>query len=101
MFPALLGFPALFLAILLTILGIWKRWFLLPILSAILTLPMSYYLHGSSDLRWVIWLVPLGLLGSAYAIRQGKRRLAWVMLLPLVLVVMLIIPVAMWVQFGQ
>jgi hypothetical protein len=90
-----IGFPASILAVILAGIGVWRKIFWLPVLAALLSLPIGFYLQGSSDLGLLVWLVPLSLLGAAYSLRRENTRLAWILLLPaLLLFLMLLIALA-------
>ncbi len=91
-----IGFPAFILAVILAGIGVWRKIFWLPALAALLSLPISFYLQGNSDLGLLVWLVPLSLLGAAYSLyRENNTRLGWILLLPaLLLFLMLLIALA-------
>ncbi len=92
-----IGFPAFILAVILAGIGVWRKIFWLPVLAALLSLPMGIYLQSNSDLGLLVWLVPLSLLGAAYSLRRENKnaRLGWILLLPaLLLFLMLLIALA-------
>ncbi len=98
---ATLIFPAFILAVVLGVLGAWRKTFWVLVLSAVLSLPMAYYLAGSSDFGLLAWLMPLATFGAAYALRQNKPRLVWVLLLPMLgTVVLLILALTAWLTLG-
>lgn len=96
---ASLTIPALFLALLLAIFGVWrqKRWF--PVVAAVLISPSAWYMTSNTDFGLLAWLLPISLLGAAFAIHKGIRWLAWVLLLPLLGAFLLfVIAVLAWVN---
>lgn len=98
---ASLIFPAFILALGIAIFGVWRKNFWVLIISAVLTVPMVIYLAGTSDFRLFAWLIPLALVGSAFAVQKQKTRLAWALLLPLLLtLLMLILGIAAWLSVG-
>ncbi len=86
-----IGFPAFILAIALAIIGVWRKIFWLPVLATLLSVPFGFYLQSNSDLGLLVWLVPLSLLGAAYSLRKGNSRLAWILLLPGVLLFLMLV----------
>jgi dolichol kinase len=76
------GFPAVFVSLVLSVLGVLKDKFWLVILGAILFIPFSYYLNGSPGLRGFAILLPLFQMGSAAAVREKNRLWAWLLLVP-------------------
>jgi hypothetical protein len=78
----LFGFPAVGLSLLVSVLGILmeKPW--LVIVGAILFAPFSYYLNGAPGSLGLPIFLPLFQVGSAAAIREKKKRWAWLLLLP-------------------
>lgn len=94
-------FPAFILAVVLGVLGAWRKMVWVLVLSAVLSLPMAYYLAGTSDLGLLAWLIPLATFGAAYALHQNKPRLAWVLLLPMLgTVLLLALALTAWLTLG-
>ena len=82
-----LGFPAGIISLLLSGLGIWKKWIALLIIAGILTVPFMFYLSIASGLP--LYLLGLLQFGAAYAVRKQKIGLAWGLLIPLLLATLL------------
>ena len=78
-----LTIPALLVALGLGIFGAWrqKKWF--AVAAAFLLAPVAWVMTFGTDFGLLAWLLPLSLLGSAFAIQKGIRWLTWVLLLPL------------------
>jgi hypothetical protein len=76
------GFPAVFLSLLISVIGIVKEKYWLVIIGAVLFIPFSYYLNGALGANGFAILLPLFQIVSAAAIREGNRLWAWLMLVP-------------------
>jgi hypothetical protein len=76
------GVPAVFVSLVLSLIGVWKNRFWLVILGAVLFIPFSYYLNGSPGLRGFAILLPLFQMASAAAVREKNKVWAWVLLVP-------------------
>lgn len=86
--PAIVfGWPAILLAIVLSVLGIIKRRQALLIASAIVATPFSFYLGGSPRIAWMGLMIPVLLIGAGIAVRFQKVRMAWLLLVPVLAVV--------------
>lgn len=92
--------PVFILALLVAILGLWRKDFRFLIVAAVLSLPLSFYLQGNSDLGLLVWAIPLTLSISAYSLKVEKVRLAWVMFLPSVLL-FLMLAIALFAWLGM
>ncbi len=82
--PVLLGWPAVVVSMGLAAAGIGLRRPVLLVVSALLVIPLSFYLSGAAS--WVALTGPvilLTLFASAYAVKRGLSWLAWCSLAPL------------------
>jgi len=77
------GFPAGVLSLLVSALGIWKKWPVAMILAGIWAGPATIYLGLASGIP--LYLLGLLQFGGAYAVYKGKPRIAWYLLIPLFL----------------
>lgn len=77
------GFPAGVISLSLSALGIWKKWIIWLLIAGVLTVPFSFYLTAASGLP--LYLIALFQFGAAYALVKQKTRLAWSLLIPLLL----------------
>ena len=77
------GFPAGIISLLVSALGIWKKWPLALILAGVWTVPATYYLGAAFGLP--LYLISLLQFGGAYAVQKGKSHIAWYLLIPLLL----------------
>lgn len=92
------GFPAVFLSLLLSVIGILKDKFWLVIVGAILFVPFSYYLNGSPGLRGFAIFLPLFQAGSAVAVRGKNKLWAWLLVLPAFFVSLWVLGLALFYQ---
>lgn len=73
----LFGWPGILSALILVAAGLFARNVLVAIIGALLSLPFSFYLAATPDLRF-IGLVPfLALALSTFALARKRRARAW------------------------
>lgn len=76
------GWPAIGLAIALTIAGILRKQWHWPIAAALIAIPFTFYLAGSPAFGWLaIFLSPM-LAVAGIAIRYHRATIAWACLAP-------------------
>ncbi len=80
--PVLFGWPVIVLSILVPFFGILHKRAVWVLVGAFLAIPFSFYLGATPRFRLIGMFLPLLHLAAAYAVRQGRRWLAWLMLLP-------------------
>lgn len=78
------GWPAIIGSILLSIAGILMKKPTFLFIAGVALIPFTYYL--SNGLRNPLVVMPLFQFASAFAIRRGNTRLAWLLLLPFLVV---------------
>lgn len=83
----LIGWPGIITAIVLVSAGIYTKRVWLIIIGAIFAIPISWYLGSTPKFRYIMYALPLFLIGSALAVKLGKNRLAWILILPYIGVV--------------
>jgi len=93
------GFPAAFLSLILSVIGVLKEKYWLVIIGALLFIPFSYYLSGSPGMYRLPLVLPFFQVLSAAAVREKNRVWAWVLLLPSFLAVLWLVGVALFYQF--
>jgi hypothetical protein len=76
------GFPAIFVSLTLSVIGVLKEKVWLVIIGAILFVPFSYYLSGSPGLAGIPIILPGFQVGSAVALREKNKLWAWLLLVP-------------------
>jgi|OpeIllAssembly_1097287.scaffolds.fasta_scaffold588687_2 hypothetical protein len=77
------GFPAGIISLLLSALGILKKWPLVLIIAGIWGFFATYYISAAS--RMPLYLIGLFQFGSAYAVQKRNTSIAWLLLIPLFL----------------
>jgi hypothetical protein len=87
---ALFGFPGAILSLILSIIGILKGKPWLLILGMFLFLPFCLYLDGTPNFDGTV-LLPLFHLAAAFAVRRNAKWLAWIFLLPSVVLILFVI----------
>jgi hypothetical protein len=78
------GWPAIIIAILLSLAGVWQKKPGLLIASAIVSVPFTYYV--SNGFRSPLVLLPVLELGAAFALKRQANRIAWLLTAPLLIV---------------
>ena len=81
------GWPAILLAIVLSVWGITKRRPAVLVASAVIATPFSLYLGGNPRVGWLGFIIPVLLLGASIVVRYHRREVAWLLLMPVVAVV--------------
>ncbi|NJC98895.1 MAG: hypothetical protein C3F07_01675 [Anaerolineales bacterium] len=94
----LFGFPAVFVSLLVSALGVHKEKYWLVLLGAVLFIPFSYYLSGAPGLYRAPILLPLFQVLAAAAVRENNKRWAWILLIPAFLATLWVIGVALFYQ---
>jgi hypothetical protein len=78
------GFPAGIISLLLSALGIWRKWPWLLVVAGLFTITEMIYFSLGSGLPF--YLMALLQFYGAYVLRKGNARLAWILLIPLLLI---------------
>ncbi|KJS84436.1 MAG: hypothetical protein JM58_10800 [Peptococcaceae bacterium BICA1-8] len=81
-----IGWPGIIIAIVLVSIGIYTNRTWLIILGAIFAMPISWYLGSTPRFRYIMYALPIFFIGSALAVKFGKNRLAWVLILPYIII---------------
>jgi hypothetical protein len=84
------GWPAILLSLAVSVIGVVKKWPWMVMLGGVVIIPFSIYLSGYPSVRFGAFLLPLFQFGSAWAVHQKRKPLAWSMLIPLALVSILL-----------
>lgn len=93
------GFPAAFLSLILSVIGVLKQKYWLVIIGALLFIPFAYYLSGSPGSYSIPILLPVFQILSAAAVREKNKVWAWILLLPSFLAVLWVAGAALFYQF--
>jgi hypothetical protein len=86
-----LGWPAILVTVILIVIGLRKTDHRYLVAAAILALPFSWYLSGFPIVRSPVFLVPVFIFGSAWGINRGRDMLAWLLIIPVFLFVLLLL----------
>jgi len=92
------GFPAVFVSLLVSVIGVLKEKYWLVIIGAVLFLPFSYYLNGASGNQGFALLLPLFQMISAAAVREKNKLWAWLSLAPSFLISLWVVIVVLFFQ---
>ncbi len=81
------GWPAILLAIVLSALGVIKKSPAVLAASAVIATPFSIFLGGNPRFGWLGFMIPVLLLGASVAVRYRRVEVAWLLLVPVMVVV--------------
>ena len=84
--PILLGWPAVVVAFALSAIGIMRCQSVWVFVGAVLLLPLSFYLSGSSRFGWLGLAVPFLVAGAGVALKRRRVKAALALHLPVVAV---------------
>ena len=87
----LVGWPAILVTIILAIIGLVKNDYRYLVAAAILAFPFSWYLSGFPLVRSPVFLLPLLLFSSGYAMFRTREMLAWFLAIPFFLTIILLL----------
>lgn len=85
-----LGWPAIVLSSGVAIYGLVKTNYRHLVAAALLALPFSWYLSGFPIIRSPIFLLPLLLFGSGYAMSRGHEMISWFLAVPFFLTILML-----------
>ncbi len=81
------GWPAILLALALSVVGIAKRMPILLGAAVIIAAPFSLYLVGSPRIGWLGLGIPVLLVAAGAAVHYRRPQIAWTLLVPVVALV--------------
>lgn len=87
----LVGWPAILVTIILAIIGLVRNNYRYLVAAAILAFPFSWYLSGFPVVRSPVFLLPLLLFSSGYAMFRTREMLAWLLAIPFFLAIILLL----------
>jgi hypothetical protein len=87
----LAGWPAIVATVILAVYGLVKNNYIYLVGAAILAVPFSWFLSGFPVVRSPIFLTPVLIFGSAWAMRYGREMVAWLLAIPFFLVIILLL----------
>ena len=87
----LVGWPAILFTIILAIIGLLRNNYRFLVAAAILAFPFSWYLSGFPLIRSPVFLLPLLLFSSGFAMNRGREMIAWLLAIPYFLSILLLL----------
>lgn len=81
------GWPAILLALVLSVLAIAKRKPSLLAASAVIAAPFSLYVGGTPRVGWLGLIIPVLLIGAGVSVHYRWVGTAWLLVVPVVVVV--------------
>ena len=93
------GAPAGILSLLVSVLGIWKKWPVALVLAGLWAAPANYYLSAAFDLP--LYWIGLFQFGAAYAVYKDNKRIAWFLLIPLLLLTLVMVFLSLYAVLLQ
>lgn len=91
----LAGWPAIIITVALAVIGLFRSDYRFLLWAAILSFPFSWYLAGFPVIRSPMFLTPLFLFFSSWAMRYDRQMLAWILAILFFLVIVLLLFVLM------
>ena len=88
---ALVGWPGVIITIILAIIGLLKRDYRFLVGAAIMSFPFSLYISGFPDIRSLVFLLPLLLFFSGFAMRLKREMIAWILSIIYLLSILLLL----------
>jgi hypothetical protein len=85
------GWPAILITLFLAGRGLVKTDYRWVVAAAILSVPYSWFLSGFPVIRSPVFLLPVLLLGSSYAMYRGRDMVAWILAIPFFLAILLLL----------
>ena len=84
------GWPAILIAAILAVIGLFRNNYRFLVAAAILALPPSWFLSGFPLIRSLVFLLPLLLFASGYFIYRGWEMLARLLVVPYIMSIWLL-----------
>ena len=82
------GWPGIVATVILALVGLFKANYRYLVAAAILAFPFSWFLSGFPIIHSLLFLVPLFIFGSAFAMYRDHEMIAWVVALPFFLTIL-------------
>jgi hypothetical protein len=81
------GWPMIIFSMIVSVAGILKKWPWMLVAGGVLCVPFTVYLFGFTYLHFFAFLLPFFQFGAAWAVHTKRKTAAWVLLLPLVIII--------------
>ena len=91
LFSLFVGWPAILVSLGLAMYGLFKNNYRFLAASAFLAVPFSWFLSGFPVVRSPVFLAPVLLFSAAWALRRGSEMLAWFLVIPFFLMILLLV----------
>jgi hypothetical protein len=91
----LAGWPAIIITLILAGIGLFKNNYRFLLWAAILSVPFSWYLAGFPIIRSPVFLTPVLVFCSAWAMRYDRQMISWIFAILFFLVIVLLLFVLM------
>lgn len=85
------GWPAIIATVILAMIGLFRNNYRYLLIAAFLSVPFSWVLSGFPVVRSPVFLAPALIFGAAWSIRTGREMLAWILVIPFFLVILLLL----------
>lgn len=85
----LVGWPAIITSVALAIMGLVRNNYRFLVAAAIIAVPLSWYLSGFPLVRSPVFLTPVLVFGSAWAMQRGREMMAWILGITFFMVIIL------------
>jgi hypothetical protein len=82
------GWPAIVTTVILSVVGLFRANYRLLVAAAILAFPFSWFISGFPVIHSPAFLLPVLLLGSAFAVYREHEMIAWLVALPFFLTIL-------------
>jgi hypothetical protein len=87
----LVGWPAILATVILAVIGLLRSNYRFLVAGAVLAFPFAWYISGFPNIRSLMFLLPLLLFSSGYAMNRGWEMFAWILAVPYFLTVILLL----------
>ncbi len=91
----LLGWPAILACVVIAIVGLFRKDPRYLQISGVIAIPFTWFLSGFPQLQSVVFLSPLLLFISAWAMSRKWDLVAWLFAVPFFLIILLLVGVAL------
>jgi hypothetical protein len=85
------GWPAIIATVILAIIGLVRSNHKFLVAAAILAVPFSWFLSGFPYVRSPVFILPVLLLGAAFAMYRDRQMIAWLLVIPYLLSIWLLL----------
>ena len=82
------GWPGILLTVILALVGLFKVNYRYLIAAAILAFPFSWFLSGFPVIHSPVFILPLFIFGSAFALYRDHEMIAWLIAIPFFLAIL-------------